>query len=416
VRVVRRAPVDAELRVVIPRRDGEREIGVARKRRAQNIINVTATSGESDAQPGHLRDRALDERARLEQVQVGVPVRLLPELARAHLDQPARQIAVARAEVPRDEVDRLEQVRIERAGERGEVVEERDRLAVEIDDGIARLAAADHQRAAPDGARARDARQILDDLQRVSLRSRNPLGLLLAHGGPGDLGALPFSLDGRLEGARVQRLQPVLDLQLLPGGNRFARDEAFVPRRGDDDLHRLAFGNAAKLEAALPVGGSAPSCGGDLDARQLAARAALADAAGEVHRQLFRARWLRRGRRREIECVLDADGDRLTAAPGRIETELPGGRERRFVEPRLRLTEHQEIARGASLVDVELQNDAGAPAGPCRVLRRHFLDQLGRREDLGDRFPPRIRHGLAARTAGQAQRAEEEREAHAAHV
>src|SRR5438132_3136935 len=34
VRVVRRAPVDAELRVVVPRRDGEREIGVAGQHRA----------------------------------------------------------------------------------------------------------------------------------------------------------------------------------------------------------------------------------------------------------------------------------------------------------------------------------------------------------------------------------------------
>ena len=34
VRVVRRAPVDAELRVVVPRRDDEREIGVAGQHRA----------------------------------------------------------------------------------------------------------------------------------------------------------------------------------------------------------------------------------------------------------------------------------------------------------------------------------------------------------------------------------------------
>src|SRR5207237_8363499 len=113
--------------------------------------------------------------------------------------------------------------------------------------------------------------RALVDRHRVSCRSRYALGILLAHGGPGDLGALPFSRDGRLERARVQRLQPVLDLQLLPGRNRFARGEALVPRRGDDDLHRLAFGNAAKLEAALPVGESAPSRGGALDARQVAA-------------------------------------------------------------------------------------------------------------------------------------------------
>ena len=104
-------------------------------------------------------------------------MRFVAQLAGLHLDEAAGEIAVRRAEIARDELDAFEQVGIHGAGERAEMVEQRDRLAVEVDEGVARLAAADDEQAASDGTGPRDSREVLDDLQGVTLRSGDALDL-----------------------------------------------------------------------------------------------------------------------------------------------------------------------------------------------------------------------------------------------
>src|SRR6185295_9940908 len=218
-----------------------------------DIINVATAAGDGEIQSGNAGDGALDQRAGLEQVEVGVAMGLVAQLARAHFDEAASQVAVAGAEVSRDEVDRFQEVRVHGAGDGGKVEEQRDRLAVEVHERVARLAAADDEEAAADRAGARDAGEILDHLQGVALRARDALGFFAAEDGPGDLRALPLAFDGRFEGAAVERLQPVFDLQLLAARDRLARGEALVAGGGDDDVDRLGLGEAAKLEAAVVV-------------------------------------------------------------------------------------------------------------------------------------------------------------------
>src|SRR3954453_7941144 len=95
--------------------------------------------------------------------------------------------------------------------------EERDRLAVQVDERVAGLAAADHPRSASERAGAGGAREVLDDLEGSPLGARHPLALFVADGGPGDLGALALSFDGRLERAGVERLQAIVHRDLRPG-------------------------------------------------------------------------------------------------------------------------------------------------------------------------------------------------------
>ena len=136
--------VHAQLRVVVARRHRQAEIRVAGDGRPQDVVDVAPPAGQGDVQAGNSGDRAFDQRAALEQVEVRVSVQLVPQLARAHLDQAAGEVAVPGAEVAWDEVDRFQQIGIHRAGERSEVEQQRNRLAVQIDQRIARLAAADH--------------------------------------------------------------------------------------------------------------------------------------------------------------------------------------------------------------------------------------------------------------------------------
>src|SRR4051794_9823924 len=158
------------------------------------------------------------------------------------------------------------------------MVEQRNRLAVEVDEGISRIAAANDEEAPADRARPRHAGKVLDDLQRVALRSGDPLDL-----GGGDRGLgklLPFALapDRGLVGVLVQRLQEVEDV-LAPALRDLLLDlESAVTRRRDDDLLRSGR-DAAQLESTLRVGNGAEVGvrDGHLDARKLAPRPSLAD-------------------------------------------------------------------------------------------------------------------------------------------
>src|SRR6266850_2407193 len=146
--------------------------------------------------------------------------------------------------------------------------------------------------------------QVLHHLERVALRARDLFRLLPADGRSRDLGALALAFDGGFEGAGEQRLQPVLDLELLPRRHRLADGEALVAGSGDDDLDRLPLRDPAQLEPALLVAEGALPGGDDLDPRELSPRAAFADVSGQVRWQLLGPRRLQRRRGDEVERVL----------------------------------------------------------------------------------------------------------------
>src|SRR5207248_9698925 len=244
----------------------EPDVAVPGDRGPQDVVDVAAPSGDGESEPGRAGDGRLQHGARLEQVEVGVAVQLIAELARLHLDEPAGEVAVGRAEVAGDELDAFEEVGVHRAGERAEMVEQRNRLAVEVDEGIARLAAADDEQAAADGTGPRDSRKILDDLPRVALRSGNALDLRRRDHRLRKLLLLALAGDGGLVRALVERLQEIDDLLAAPFRDLLLRLESAVTGRRDGDPLR-ADRHAAQLESALSVRDAAEvgATDGDLD-------------------------------------------------------------------------------------------------------------------------------------------------------
>src|SRR3954465_3090709 len=193
------------------------------------------------------------------------------------------------------------------------MVEQRNRLAVEIDEGIARIAPANDEEPAADRARPRHAGKVFDDLQGVALRSGDALDFGGRDGGLGKLLPLALAADGGLVRVLVERLQEGDDVLAAPLGDLLLDLETVVARRRDDDLSRSG-GDAAQFESPLPVGDGAKVGIRDrhLDPGKLAPRPALADDTGEIDRRLHGgARSRLRRRVDEVERVLDADRYRL---------------------------------------------------------------------------------------------------------
>ena len=250
------------------------------------------------------------------------------------------------------------------------MVQERNRLPVEIDERVAGIRAADHQQASADRAGPRHAGQILDHLERVALRAGNALDFRRGDGGAAQLLAPALTLDGRLERVGEEGLQEQGDVGALPWLDADPGREPLVPWRGDDQLGR-SWRDAAQLEATLRVGHCRKIRFAEryLDPGEPPARSALAHRARHVD-QLFR-RNRRRGRRCEVERELDADREGFAAAASGLEAQAAGRGERGLVEARLRRRQHSRGRHFSLRVHVQLQHDARAAGLARRVLRFH---------------------------------------------
>src|SRR5262249_27930141 len=149
-------------------------------------------------------------------------------------------------------------------------------MAVEEDARVHRVAAADDERPAADGAGARDPGQVLYHLERVALR---PCGLRefgRAQAGVAKLLAIALAFHGRFQTGGEFALNAVDDFQPLVVGELLAGNEAEVAGRRDHHFN-LARWEVFERKAAFGVGeGRALQRRyGDLDGGQLVPRAPL---------------------------------------------------------------------------------------------------------------------------------------------
>src|SRR5262249_53069671 len=120
------------------------------------------------------------------------------------LDDAAVEAAEAHREPARVEIDAVEELGVEDRRSAEEVVEERDRVPVGEDARVVRVRAADEEEPGAE-RRAREARQGLEDAERIAERARYRRELTLLDGAAGDLELLALALDDGLVGISARR-------------------------------------------------------------------------------------------------------------------------------------------------------------------------------------------------------------------
>ena len=167
------------LRLVVPvaGRDPQLVRGVrrdARQRDREHRVHPAPPHCDEAVAAG---DRSLERDAAVEDVELRGAVERVAPLARAEIDGAAQRAPEARREVAREELERLDHVGGDDRGDAAEVEEERDRDAVEVDVRLRGLRAAHDEEADAERA-AGDAGQVLEHLQRVTLRAGDGPDLL----------------------------------------------------------------------------------------------------------------------------------------------------------------------------------------------------------------------------------------------
>ena len=161
------------------------------------------------------------------------------------------------------------------------MIEQRNRVAVQEDTGVHRVAAADDERTAADGAGARYPRQVLNHLEGVALRPCGLRELGRAQAGVAQLLPLALALHRCFQARGEFALDAVDDFQLLVVGECLPGSEAEVARRRDHDF-MLAGREVFERKAAFGVGNSRALQRGhrDFDAGELVPSAPLEHSAG----------------------------------------------------------------------------------------------------------------------------------------
>ena len=309
--------------------------------------------------------------------------------------------------LPGVELDVLDEPRREDRGPAEEVIEDGDAVALDEDARVVGRGAADDEQAEAEG-RARDARQVLHDAQRIAegagharelgLRQRvarhGLRGRRRAHGGliGGPEALRDDAVD--LERRRLADLAGVeiADAGIVRGvGDDHAQRDA---RLGLEDEAAVIVGDGRERGRRL-VGVGAPHDDGHLGVLERVARALLAqapasddDRGGRRRRRRGRGRLGRDGLGRrhrrhlgnEVQRELDADRARFPVDLGGRELVLQDGGLRRLVEAvpdGLRDLDLGDVARG---VDVDHHRDVRRE---LRVERLHRVDGLHALEDLG---------------------------------
>ena len=227
-----------------PRRD---EIG-------QQRVDVAAADGKARAHAA--RQRALDERRCIAQVDVGRPVQRAADVApEVDVDEAADEAAVADAEPARVEVDLVDQVVREHRRPGQEVIEDRDRLATDEDAGVGRVGAAHDQQAEAEGG-ARHAGHVLQHAQRIADGAGDGRQLRLGQGLLGLFRMLGLCPDARLvepAGAFAREAAPLDRGRTAQLGGREVTHARVMRRVGDDHAQRAGRADA-NLEAPIFVG------------------------------------------------------------------------------------------------------------------------------------------------------------------
>src|SRR5215472_7351309 len=150
------------------------------------------------------------------------------------------------------------------------MIEQGNRVAVEEDAGVHRVASADDERPAADGAGARHPGQVLHHLERVALRACGLREFGGAQAGVTKLLAIALAFHRRFQTGGEFALDAVDDFQPLVVGELLAGNEAEVAGRRDHDF-KLARWEVVERKAAFGVGkGRALQRRyGDLDAGEL---------------------------------------------------------------------------------------------------------------------------------------------------
>src|SRR5262249_46879982 len=168
------------------------------------------------------------------------------------LDDTAVEAAEAHRESARVEVDAVEELGVQDRGPAEEVVKERDRVPVDEDAAVVRVGAADEEEPGAE-RRAREARQALEDGQRMAERARHRRELALLEGGARGLELLALALDDGLVGISARRSEVDDDLAAFGFAERHRLDEAVVTGAQRDDVVG-AGGQAVEAKRALLVG------------------------------------------------------------------------------------------------------------------------------------------------------------------
>ena len=224
----------------------------------------------------------------------------------ADVDDAGGDAAVGDAEVAGEKVDAIDQLGRQHAGPDQEVIQQRDLVALDVDARIVGRGAADDQRAQAE-RRARHARQVLHDAQRIAERAGDVLQLGLRQLVARHRRA-PASSSGRSSRKTARRSSEPGSPAPCACRRAFVRrevaDAGLVARLGDDHAQAGA-GLALDLEAALGVGAAhddrrlVDAFGRAQDDRHLAARQRIARPllAQAPDRDRTSGRRRRRGRR-----------------------------------------------------------------------------------------------------------------------
>lgn len=329
-------------------------------------------------------------------LQIAVPAVLL-RIARHDVYDAADKAPVAHREIRRDEVESLEQERVEGRSAETEVEGLRNLHAEDERARFAGLRAADDQLPEVE-RRARHRREVEHCCERVAARARDAPDLLAVEGDARDLLARGCAAHCRLvarvggAGNRVADLQDLVRLEgLVEAGGAVIRrgqgdgDLAGQRRRQADGEAPAELGVAAADDLAALVGDH------DCDAFEQGPRAAFGDLADQALGR-GRRRCVCRRRRRgwlllhpELGLPGDSDGDRLAVGGAGGEAHLVGGLERGFVEAMAGRRQDLHRRDAALVVDDELEHDRRFEALGQRFGRIDGLDaleQLGRHQLL----------------------------------
>src|SRR6478609_4072329 len=278
-------------------------------------------------------------------------------------DQATETTAILGAVATGREVDRAHEIGGEDGAQTASVVEQRHVDAVDVHARVLRRSAPDHQLPGPERC-AGYARQVLDDLQRVALRTRHAPAFFGFDLGRDyfllNLGRDDHDLEVRFLAFRnlLLRLEGILHRQLLTLLELlFGGDSGQIRAADGDDM--LTERHLLELEVAVLVSHYfAAAIDGDGHARNHLLGEAIFDLTVEVDH--------RRGRldlEHELVAIGDFDGRWLVVDFGRFEQELLHGLERGGVERGARLFNDCRIDDLAFVVDGNLQDHRCGLAG-----------------------------------------------------
>jgi hypothetical protein len=292
------------------------------------------------------------------------------------------------------------------------VEQQRHRRLVDEGARVPPLRAA-HDELADAERRARDARQVLHDAKRVSIRPGDEANLFLLQGDLRDLFALARRAHHRLVAAVHLLANEVGHLGALAGHEAFGRLELRVAGEQHDDLV-LARGHVAHLEPPVCAGDGLDDgvafSDDDLRGLERVSRAALAHEAREVHQACRAGVWRDRHLddllpEEELVRELNAHGRGLAVDLCGGEAELANRRQRLAVERLARAPHDARVHHRAVGPDVDLHHHGAADARVEQLGRERRLDLVNERRRLREHAAPPI-------ALGERREREQQREEH----